>query len=154
MYLSTHFTLEEMTFSSTADRLGIDNTTKDPVILENLRYVCQQMEEVRIMLSQATNKDCPIIVESGLRVPALNDVIPGSSKTSAHTKGFAIDWTCPSFGTPYEIAKFLEKHIVQLKIDQIIMEYSWVHCGFSTPPRNQLLTKCANKPYQVGINKC
>ena len=42
--LSKHFSLEEMTKSSTASRMGIDNTPNEEQI-ENLKAICENILE-------------------------------------------------------------------------------------------------------------
>lgn len=129
------FTLEEMTVSQTAARLGINNVPKGAV-LDNLRSTAIKMVEVRKLLG---NK--PIIVSSGYRSPELNKVIPGSSDTSAHTKGYAVDFTCPGFGTPLEICEAIAKSRTMDSVDQLIHEFgSWVHISFDPRNRRQVLT--------------
>jgi hypothetical protein len=68
MKLTDHFTLEELTDSDTAVRLGIDNTPP-PAIRPHLEVLAQGLEEVRRILGQ------PIIVRSGYRCEALEKVL-------------------------------------------------------------------------------
>lgn len=126
------FTYEEMTVSQTAARKGIDNKPTGAA-LTNLAKTAGNMVAVRLLLG---NK--PIIVSSGYRSPALNAVV-GGSDTSAHTLGFAVDFTCPGFGTPLQIAKYIEQS--GLQYDQLIHEFnSWVHISFDPRMRRQELT--------------
>ena len=130
--LTDHFTLEEMTISGWASRNKISNTpTKDEY--DNLLIAAEGMEKVRNILG---NK--PIIVTSGYRNTTVNAGI-GGSKTSAHMKGYAVDFVCPRFGTPIEICRQIEKS--GLKYDQLIQEGTWVHISFDPRMRNQILTK-------------
>lgn len=131
MRLSPNFTLEEMTASQTAVRLGLDNTPPTPV-LENLRRLADTMEQVRELLGY------PIIVSSGYRAPRVNRAIGGARK-STHMLGLACDFDCPQFGTPLAIAKEIAGSIIVF--DQLINEFdSWVHIGLAEEPRRQLLT--------------
>ena len=126
------FTLEEMTVSQTAARRGIDNTPTGKV-LSNLSDTANHMLHVRSLLG---NK--PIIVSSGYRSPALNKAV-GGSNNSAHTIGWAVDFTCPGFGNPLKIAKALAAS--DLQYDQLIHEFnSWVHISFDPRMRQQDLT--------------
>ena len=93
--LSPHFTLEELTFSETASRLGIDNTPSDELIEHAKQYLVPGLERVRVFLDQ------PIHVNSGYRSVELNAAVPGSSNTSQHTKFEAGDLTCQDYGTPF-----------------------------------------------------
>lgn len=120
--LSAHFTLEEATASQTAARLGIDNTPSEQVI-QNMKHAALQLELVRMELNSNA-----IHVSSWYRCPALNKAV-GSKPTSAHLTGFAIDFTCPTYGTPERIVnKILGSKI---DFDQCIYEYGkWVHISF------------------------
>lgn len=133
MQLSPHFSLEELTFSETAARKGIDNTPP-PAILAILRDVTAPgMEEVRALLAN------PISVSSGFRCLAVNALI-GSAPTSAHPRGFAVDFNCRAVGNPLRVAEIIAAS--PLHFDQLIHEFgSWVHISFEPRPmRRQLLT--------------
>lgn len=121
MRLSPHFTLEELTFSQTAARRGIDNTPT-PEVLENLKRTALGLEGIRILLG------VPIIVSSGYRSPALNAAV-GGSKSSQHMTGEAADFTAPGFGSPRAVVdRMTDAHI---EYDQCIVEFGrWVHVSF------------------------
>jgi hypothetical protein len=143
--LSLHFTLEELTLSDTAERLGIPNDPP-PWVVENLRRLAKVLEQVRQHLGGA------IIVRSGYRCPELNAAVNGS-KNSAHTKGLAADFVAPSYGTPRECAIAISRNGVEF--DQLIAEGRWVHLGLSeTEPRGEILTAkftTAGVTYERGI---
>ena len=127
------FTLEEMTQSNTAKRLGLDNVPTGQV-LDNLRNTANNLVAIKEELHYH-----PVIVTSGYRSPALNKHIPGSSDTSAHTLGWAADFKCPGYGTPYRVAAKIAD--CGIKFDQLIYEYgSWVHISFDPRMRQQVLT--------------
>lgn len=139
--LSKYFDLEEATFSDTAARLGVDNSPT-PEVLANMKQAAQCLDELRELLGG------PIIVSSWYRSPELNEAIPGSSKTSAHMGGFAID--CKSITlSPLELCKLA----ATLKMyDQIIHEYGrWMHISFSPKNRKQLLTIFKGGGYKTGL---
>lgn len=126
------FTYEEMIVSQTAARHGISNAP-DKAALQNLMVTANAMLKVRSLLG---NK--PIIVSSGYRSPAVNAKV-GGKNNSAHTLGWAVDFTCPGFGTPLEVAKAIAAS--DLKYDQLIHEYDvWVHISFDPRLRQQDLT--------------
>ena len=128
------FTLEEMTISQTAARKDIDNKPTGEA-LDNLAITAGLMVGVRELLGSK-----PIIVSSGYRSPALNKIV-GGSDTSAHTLGWAVDFTCPGYGNPLKIAKAIAKSDLMNNVDQLIHEYdSWVHISFDPRNRKQLLT--------------
>lgn len=129
-YLSTHFTLDELTQSQTAARLGIDNTPT-PEVLARLAKVAQGLEAVRVRLG------APVIISSGFRCLALNRAV-GSKDNSAHVSGDAADFICPGFGGPATIVGALKDS--GIAFDQLIVEFDrWVHISFAPAMRNQVL---------------
>lgn len=135
-HLSAHFTLAEMTASNTAARRGIPNVM-GPGIHSQLILTADKMEAVRALLGGK-----PIRVTSGYRSPAVNKAV-GGSRTSAHMTGHAVDFTCPDFGTPAQVAAFLARKLgpAGIPFDQLIEEFGeWVHIGFGPGTRGQLLT--------------
>jgi hypothetical protein len=148
MKLTEHFSLVEFTASQEATRHNINNTPSEKVV-ENLRMLATLLEQVRELLGGNS-----IRISSGYRSLALNRHI-GSSHTSAHIFGYAADFTCPSFGTPLEVAKKIAGS--NLKFDQMIYEGStnpWVHISCDPKNRRQLLTaqfKGGKAFYKEGI---
>ena len=117
--LTEHFSLIEFTRSSTAERLGIDNTPTEDV-LQNLEYTAQCLEKIR----KAWGK--PIVITSGYRCEKLNKAVGGVSN-SQHCKGQAVDikWDLELFSFILQFCDF----------DQLIKEKSgktrWIHISFS-----------------------
>ena len=145
MQLSEHFNLNEFTISQTATRKGIDNTPPEPVI-ERLRMLAATLERVRGLLGNS-----PIRISSGYRSKELNRAI-GSSDNSAHVLGYAVDFTCPIFGTPKEVANEIAKSAI--KFDQIIYEGTWIHLSVDPRNRREVLTatfKNGKAYYSKGI---
>ena len=128
MNLSKSFTLNELTKSQEATRLGIDNTPGEEQI-QNLKILCEKiLQPVRDFYGM------PLSVSSGYRSAALCEAI-GSSAKSQHTKGQAADFEI--FGVANkEVAEFIIKN---LEYDQCILEFwnenepnsGWVHCSYS-----------------------
>lgn len=146
MNLSEHFTLEEATVSQTAARMGIDNTP-DAQMIDSLRITAQFMEHVRDILGK------PIVVTSWYRCPDLEAVIaPGKRAVGHHTLGAAVDFICPAYGSPIEIASRLSTMSAALGIGQLIYEFgSWVHISrLPVAPINRVLT-IDGRGVQVGI---
>ena len=131
MILTPHFSLDELTVSQEAVRRGIDNDPPERVI-ENLRKLARALENVRTLLSSF-----PLLVSSGYRSPELNEAVKGS-KNSAHLKGLAADFICPSYGSPREVALAISRS--SLIYDQVIHEGRWVHFGLADQPRQEVLT--------------
>ena len=137
MELSKSFTLNELTKSQEATRLGIDNTPNEEHIL-NLKLLCENvLQPIRDFYGM------PLSVSSGYRSAALCEAI-GSSSKSQHTKGQAADFEI--FGVANkDLADFVVKN---LDYDQCILEFwnenepnsGWVHCSFnSSGNRKQFL---------------
>lgn len=136
MKLSTHFTLAEFTASDTAERRRIDNSLP-PELLNAAQNTAEMMEKIRAVLG-----DQEITVTSGYRCPDLNRAI-GSGDSSDHLKAAAVDFKCPSFGSPRAIALHLADKIDSLGIGQLIFEFdSWVHVSTRRPSRdvNRVIT--------------
>lgn len=134
MRLSEHFTLEEMTRSQMAKRHGIINKPND-IQLENLKTLAKGMELVRSKLDSL-----PIIISSGFRCEALNDLL-GSKRTSAHIRGLAADFTCDRYAHVGRVFDVLVDS--SIPFDQLILEYdAWIHIAFppeGAEPRRQVL---------------
>lgn len=136
MELTAHFTLAEFTSSDTAARLGINNTVPDD-LMSNVIDTALLLEIIRSELGGAA-----IHVTSGYRCIDLNRAI-GSSDTSDHIQGHAVDFKAPEFGSPYDICTQLEMEVDRLGIGQLIYEFdSWVHISTKMVERqvNRVIT--------------
>lgn len=137
MRLSPHFTLEELTYSDTAKRYGIDNTpSKD--IIKNLGYLTANLlEPLRDRLKK------PITITSGYRCDKLNTKV-GGSKYSQHRYGQAADIKVKGW-TPRQLYYFIKDQAKNngLVYDQLILEHTstadWVHVSYSKHNRKQNL---------------
>lgn len=155
--ISQNFYMSELIQSSVALRLGIDNTPT-PEYQKNLIEATKKLwQPTRTLLGKS------MLISSGYRSPKLNDAV-GGSDSSAHSFGFAIDFTSPSFGNTRKIAEFLVKELKRknIKFDQLILEFpdspsSWIHLGYKSQTgqqRGQVLTakKIDGKTrYLVGL---
>lgn len=121
--LSTHFTLREATYSATGQDRKIDNTPS-PAQLEVMKFTALKMEAVRQLLGSR-----PLYITSWFRSYALNLAINGAMN-SQHSKGEAVDFKCPGFGSPKQIAQYLLANKTVLQYDQLILEPTWVHISF------------------------
>lgn len=130
MNLTTHFTLEELTASSTGERFGLDNTA-DTDTQRRLLCCAMGLEKVRALLGS------PLFIDSGYRSPAVNKAV-GGVPDSAHVQGYAADFKCPGYGTPLMIARAIAGS--DIYYDQCIQEGSWVHISFDPRMRHQALT--------------
>jgi len=151
--LSKNFSLNELTKSQTAIRMGIDNTS-DTEQLVNLVVLVQQV------LQPCREQFGSISINSGLRVLELNQAI-GSSDKSQHINGEAADFEAYLISNR-RLAEWIKE---KLDFDQLILEYpgpdprdGWVHCSYKRDGgnRKQVLTavKEGNKTvYKKGLQE-
>ena len=134
--MSQTFSIRELTYSDTAIRLGIDNTPTNEVLI-NLQNLCQFiLEPVRNYFNK------PITITSGYRSSELCKAI-GSSATSQHTRGEAVDFEILGISNK-EVSDWIVNH---LDYDQCILEFwspeqpnsGWVHCSYSKANRKMYL---------------
>ena len=126
MKLSEYFSLQEMTKSQTALRMGIDNSP-DEEQLQCLTNLCLNV------LDHVRSEFGPLTPSSGFRSPELCEAI-GSKPTSQHAKGEAADFEVMGVDNK-ELAAWIAKN---LSFDQLILEYykegepnsGWVHCSY------------------------
>lgn len=135
MNLTEHFTLDEMLDSQTATRLGFDEQFSPPEsIKENLKSLCEVLEQVRGAASFHIDGNAPILISSGYRCERLNLAIGGVS-TSQHCKGQAADIKCPKLTVEalYQLIK--QSGILY---DQCIQEFDrWVHISYTAVGENR-----------------
>lgn len=151
--MSDHFSIAEMTESSAAVRLGIDNTP-DLATIARLGATVSALERVRSLLG------LPVHVNSGFRCEALEralcdadyrtwcerngDTVGDTSWAryfgkKSHARGYAADFTCAQFGTPAEIVAVIAAS--DIPFDQCIEEGAWVHISFDPRMRGEVMTK-------------
>ena len=147
MKLSEHFSLQEMTKSQTAVRMGIDNAPDDGQ-LQCLTDLC------RNVLDHVRSEFGPLTPSSGFRSPALCEAI-GSKPTSQHAKGEAADFEVMGVDN-MELAKWIAHNLV---FDQLILEYykegepnsGWVHCSYTADGNRNEVLKFVGKTYTRGV---
>lgn len=129
MKLSKYFTLEELTYSAKGQALKLPNIP-DEATRRTMILTATNMDKIREHLGH------PIIVSSCFRSPAVNLAVGGSA-TSYHLKAQAVDFTCPGFGTPYDVARAvleLTKKDPSFLVHEVIHEFTqWVHVSFPVP---------------------
>lgn len=137
--ITANFTLNELIYSSTADRYDIDNT---PSRMEynNLKRLCEEV------LQPIRNKwKKPIRVTSGYRSPALNVKVKGSG-TSQHCRGEAADIEAAN-GENGKLFHIIEAmiHNGEIEVGQLIWEKGdqhnpdWIHISLPYHKKNQIL---------------
>lgn len=156
--ISKYLTYDEAVKSPTAKRLGISNTP-EAWQLENMRNVALKIfDPVREFVGG------PLLASSFFRSKELNDAVPGSSKTSQHMTGEAIDIDADGYhyGSNVAIFDFIRKN---LDWDQLIGEYpdefgtfAWVHVSLKRNGNNrkEVLVKLKDKyinwkDYRIGM---
>ena len=134
MKLSKHFSLSELSKSSTAERQGIDNEP-GTMARDNLTLVCDEiLEPVR------EHYGIPFAPNSGFRCLELNRAI-GSSDRSQHVTGQAVDFEIPGVANK-DVALWVKDNC---SFDQLILEFyregdpssGWVHCSYANKKDNR-----------------
>lgn len=128
-----HFTIKELTSSSTAKSKGIDNTPTREVVGNLTALVDKVLDPLR----EAYGK--PIKVNSGYRCPNLNKAVGGSA-TSQHVLGQAADITGGSKAENKKLFDLVRS--LKLPFDQLIWENGgvWVHVSCGPRNRRQVLS--------------
>ena len=135
-----YFSIEEMTKSATAKRLGIDNSPSPEIENNMVRLIETVLDPIRERYGS------PLRISSGYRCKKLNDAVDGS-KTSQHMKGEAAD-LIPTDGDTRRLFYLIKEMIdnKEIKCGQLIWEYGtkkapkWVHISIETDKKhNQIL---------------
>ena len=129
-----YFTMHELTRSSTASRLGIDNTPGKAAVVNLQNLVDTLLDPIRAAWGK------PIVVNSGYRCPELNRSIGGAAN-SQHTKGQAADIECVSRDPEENKRLFRLIRNLNLPFDQLINEfdYNWIHISYVPKGRHRVL---------------
>ena len=121
------FSIEELTKSATAKRLGIDNTPSDEIKKNLTLFIEKVLDPIR------EDWGSSIIVSSGYRCPELNAKV-GGAKTSGHLYGYCADLQVKGgMKKMREFADFILKWMKdhKMKWDEILFEHSggvtWLH---------------------------
>lgn len=126
MKLSPNFSLDELTKSEAAIRLGLDNSPTQEII--------SNLQELTVhILQPIRDKFGPVVVTSGYRSPDVNKAIGGSA-TSDHCKGQAADFEVLGKDNR-ELAMWVSEN---MQFTQLILEFykpgvpdsGWVHCSY------------------------
>jgi hypothetical protein len=152
--ISKHISYKEAVRSSTAKRLGIENTPTE-FDLKRMKSISENIFEP---LREAVNG--PIRVNSFFRSKELNKAVGGSAK-SQHCKGQAADIEIHGVSN-YDLAKWIQKNT---DFDQVILEFytpgvpdsGWVHVTYNIAGnRGKALTASkvdGRTHYSLGLNK-
>tara|TARA_B110000914_G_C15328312_1_gene383506 strand:+ start:37 stop:498 length:462 start_codon:yes stop_codon:yes gene_type:complete len=132
--LSKHVSMKEGVYSTTAKRLGLDNTPTEADI-KNMELICEKIFE-----PLRAHVNGPIKINSFYRGPVLNKAI-GGSKSSQHMTGQAMDIDDKySYMSNADMYKFIKNN---LDFDQIIWEFgdddnpNWIHVSYVSAEANR-----------------
>ena len=121
------FSIEELTKSATAKRLGIDNTPSDNIKKNLILFINTVLDPIR------EDWGGPITVSSGYRCPELNAKV-GGAKTSGHLYGYCADLQVKGgMKKIRELANFIFEWMKDhhMKFDELLFEHSggvtWLH---------------------------
>ena len=135
--LTEHFTLREMLYSQTCERIGMVNRLDDyQTIIPRLRTLCQKV------LEPLRQQFGPIRIISGYRSECLNYVVGGVT-FSQHIQGEAADIYTPTEAIALKYYNFIKDH---LEFDQLLLERSksgcvWVHVSYTERRKNRQMTQ-------------
>lgn len=136
--ISENISYDEATHSDIAIKKGITNDPNTSELLAMRKLAITIFEPLRKGIG---NK--PIKINSFFRSKQVNKIIPGSSLTSQHVKGEAMDIEGLGAITNKQLFDYIKNNLV---FDQLIWEYgtdkepAWVHVSYcSNRNRNQIL---------------
>lgn len=155
-----HFAALEFIESATARKYGIDNRPT-PEAEENLKCLCENtLEPLREAIG------LPVIITSGFRCKALNDIIAHHAHHSQHLKGQAADfyvgWSAPLKGRGQSgnaclsprgsLIKAFRLIITseQIDFDQLILYPNFIHVSYASKETNRhnIMTADGNGRYR------
>lgn len=122
--MGKYFTINELTRSNTADRLGIDNTPNSYQRANMEKLIKNLLDPIRAMWGSR------LIVNSGFRCAKLNEAV-GGVKNSEHLSGCAADLTTGSKEENKKLFDMIRESSLEFR--QLIDEkqYSWVHVSYN-----------------------
>ena len=129
--ISEHISWNEGKASQTAVRMGIDNTPDAETVARMKLTANNCFEPIRKHYGK------PIIVSSFYRCWEVNGNVKGSSSTSQHPQGEAIDFISENMA---ELFEWIKRNI---EFDQLIWEYgddkspAWIHISFTEQRENR-----------------
>lgn len=139
--ITEHFTYGEVIKSKVAEASGMNNDVPQE-LLPKIKLVAENiLEKVRAHFNK------PVIVTSWYRCPALNQRI-SSNPNSQHTKGEAVDFVVQDTQN-MKVAEYIRDN---LDFDQLILEYSWIHCSYiAEGNRKDILHTNDGREYKKGL---
>lgn len=149
--ISEHVSYDEATYSSTANRLGIDNTPDDFHLASMVLVAEMVFEPLRAHFG------CPIGITSFYRSEPLNRALKGSFRSS-HMKGEAMDLDADIYGglSNRDIFEYISDN---LEFDQLIWEFgsdenpAWVHVSYSCDNNRMQILKAVKENGKTTYHK-
>lgn len=135
-----HFKLSEFVSSETAEKQGIENNPS-PEAVENMRLLSvHTLEPLREALG------LPIVITSGYRCKALNDLIAHHSQRSQHMEGRAADFYVNGSSHRELLIEAFRTIITSPEIDydQLIIYPTFIHVSFVSHNDNRHKIMSAN----------
>ena len=140
-FLSPHFKLSEFTKSRTAEKHGIVNIPPAEAV-ENLRRLCEgTLEPLREKLG------LPIIVTSGYRTKALNEILVHAARRSQHMAGCAADFWVSGHTDSTDMGASNRDLLIKafrliitddsIDYDQLIIYPGFIHVSYVSRERNR-----------------
>ena len=130
-----YFTISELTYSTKARELHIDNMAFSLTVINNLTDLTENLLDP---IREAWN--APLIITSGYRSDALNKAV-GGSKTSAHRYGLAVDVVPKEMADFDKFVAFVKDYLKDKEYDQLILEQKggsrWLHIGYKNTEGKQ-----------------
>jgi hypothetical protein len=153
-----HFSLLEFTESPTARKHGIANVPPKEAV-DNLKRLCENtLEPLREALQ------LPVIITSGFRTKALNDLLAHSSERSQHMAGQAADFYVVP-GSKFKVQGEIHREllikafrlIIQSELidyDQLILYPTFIHVSYVSRERNRRTILLGMRNGKLGYGKC
>lgn len=136
--ISEHFTLFNVCNSQTAIAKNIDNRPTAQIVVNATATAKNVMEKLYAKFG-ITGDD----INSWFRNDKLNGSIKGSSSTSQHPKGMAVDFT-PKKHSLTEVFNWIKSNLI---FDQVIYEGTWIHVSFSLVKNRRQALRLVNGKY-------
>lgn len=129
----SYFTINELTYSSTAKKHGITNIPNGEQT-SNLNELIDFLNPMRAAWGSA------IIVSSGFRCEELNELV-GGAKTSGHKYGWAVDLV-PANNKKLKFFDWMKEYLKDKNFDELILESNaqgstWIHFSLKSSQGKQ-----------------
>lgn len=129
----SYFTIQELTYSSTAKKYGITNIPNETE-REHLEELIDFLNPIREKWGSA------ILVSSGFRCEELNAKM-GGAKTSAHKCGYGVD-LIPANNKKMKFFEFMKEYLQDKEFDELILETNaqgsvWIHFALKSASGKQ-----------------